>query len=128
MPAGSDLNPYECLSISRDHFVDGFPAQERGRVLNELNADDKDGNVRGAQVIFSKPPGFDGGICQIYEKGINDPEVTYEKPAPPGPKEKGTTILRQIEGLTLEQVAACHDDIMAYAQARFTSSKDLLCF
>lgn len=59
VPAGSSLNPYECLSISRDRFMDGFPARERGRVINELDLNDKDGKARGAQVIFSKPPGFD---------------------------------------------------------------------
>ena len=59
VPADSSLNPYECLSISRDRFMDGFPARERGRVINELDLNDKDGKARGAQVIFSKPPGFD---------------------------------------------------------------------
>ena len=137
-PEGGNPKPYECLGVTRSHFVDGFPGRERHRIINELQ--DSQGTIRGAQVLYMRPPmpppqaSAPTGFCQIYEKNMNDPDRVFERERGRDGKPTGTTILNQVggpgnePGFTHEEAVACAALLKEYARARFKNSKRLNCY
>ena len=139
VPEGSDAKPFECMGATRAHFVDGFPGTQRHRINVELQ--DGKGTMRGAQVLFTRPPmpppqtSTATGFCQIYEKNINDPDVLFEREIGQDGKPTGTTILNQIggpgfePGFSQEEAVACAALLKEYARVRFSkTNKNLNCY